>query len=276
MKKKLIVSVISCLFCFCVNAQSYKNNFIKALNANDMVKAEEILKAWDMADSNSPDLFIAYFNYYTIMSKNALPLIVTGYDSTYSKKALEFISEGIVRFPTRFDMRIAKLSMLRELKKYPDYVSEILQVIAYSRKIENNWKGEDYVILDYAEDMLFGAVLEVQEVLFSRNDPSLYKDIIRISEEMLKYYPKHARSLLACSTVYIAQKDLDKSLEALKKAIALEPTNAIFLYNMAYVYKTKGDKVNAKKYYELTITHSKEQEEKIKENAIKHLNDLRN
>ena len=275
MSKKIVVSVICCIVSIWTSAQSYRENFIRALNAKDMAKAEEILKAWDYADSNDPDLYIAYFNFYTVKSKDAVPLVVTGYDTQFSKKALEFISEGIERFPTRFDMRIAKLYMLRELRKYPDYVTETIKMIAYSTKIQNNWKGEEFTLLNYPEDMFFGAVLDCQEFLFSRDDPSLYKDIIRISDEMLKYYPKHTQSMLSSSTVYMAQKNIDKSLETLQKAVAIEPTNAIILYNVAYVYKIKGDNENAKKYFELTITHSKEQEENLKENARKHLEELK-
>ena len=241
-----------------------------------MAKAEEVLKFWDLADSNDPDLYIAYFNFYTVKSMDASPMLITsGYDMKYSKQALDFITEGIERYPTRFDMRIAKLYMLRELKKYPDYISEIKKMIAYSQKIENNWKGEDYTTLPYAEDMFYGAVLDCQEFLFSKKDASLYKYILQISDEMLKYYPKHVQSLLSCSTVFMAQNDYDKSFEVLQKAIAFEPTNAILLYNFAVVYHIKGDNANAKKYFELTITHSNDQIEHVKEAAKRRLEELK-
>ena len=245
-----------------------------ALEANNMAKAEEILKNWDLADIRDPELYIAYFNFYTIKSKQANLLIVSGYDAEFSKKALEYISIGIDLYPTRFDMRVAKIFMLGELNDYPAYISEVMKMIAYSDQIKNNWKGEDFTFVDKAEEMFYGAVLDAQEFLFSKENPALFKEIIRISDEMLKYYPTHVQSLLNKSTVYVAQKELDKSIETLLKAVEIDPSNSILLYNVASVYNLKGSKENAKKYFELTIEHIKEKEEKLRDAARRQLEAL--
>ena len=276
MNKKLFLLVISCLYCFNANAQSYRENFINAINSKNMERAEEILKAWDLANSNDPELYIGYFNFYTIKSQDAaLPITLSGYDQKYSRQALDFITQGINRFPTRFDMRVAKIHMLGVLMDYQAYVAEVLKIIAYSARIENNWKREDFMILDRQEDMFFDAVLDWQVFLFSKKDPSLYKEIIRISDEMLKYYPRHIQSILNISTVYKEQKEYDKSLEILLKAIVIEPANAIITYNIADVYFKKGDKSNARKYYEQTIPLCKEDEDNLKEAAEYRLEALR-
>jgi len=277
MDRKVILLIISCLFCFCATAQSFRDDFISAFNANNMTKAEETLKAWDFANSNDPELYIAYFNYYTVKSQESSLLSATGYDRNYSKLALDFITEGIERFPTRFDMRIAKLTMLRILKNYPAYVEEVLNMIRYSKRIENNWKREEYMILDKAENMFYDAVFDSQVFLYSKKDPDLYHYIIRISEEMLKYYPQHIQSILSVSTVYVTQKEFDKSVDILTKALLIEPQNAIVMFHLANVYNKIGDKVNAKKYYELMIAHCQdnEEEEKLKESAKKRLLELK-
>jgi Tfp pilus assembly protein PilF len=59
------------------------------------------------------------------------------------------------------------------------------------------------------------------------------------------------------------------------KGLTYEPENAIVLYNTAYVYNQKGDKANAKKYYELTVKHCTDKEEKLKEVAKKRLEELK-
>ena len=274
MNKKILLLIISSIFCFFIDAQTFRLEFKKSLNAKDMKKAEDILKAWDLKDTNDPELYVAFFNFYTVKSMDAGGLSLNGFEKKYADQALEFISEGIQRFPIRLDMRIAKIYFLGKLNDYKAYVSEIINLIAYSAKIKNDWKQEDFMSVDYAEDMFFGVVTDGQEFLFSQNDASLFKEIIRISDEMLKYYPKNNQSRLASSTVYIAQKEFDKSIETLSKAIEIEPKNAIILYNVAYVYNLKGDKANAKKYYDLTIKYCGEKEEKLKEGAKKQLEDL--
>jgi tetratricopeptide (TPR) repeat protein len=274
-KRILLLSAISYLLCFSVNAQSHKTNFTIALEAKNMSKAEEILKAWDFADANDPDLYIAYFNFYTVKSMDAGLLGKNGFDTKFSKQALDFITEGIERFPTRFDMRVAKMYMLRKLNDCPAYIEEVMKMIVFSDKIKNNWKGMDFTIVDKPDEMFFDAVLDCQEFLFLKDDPSLYKEIFRISDEMLKYYPKHVQSLLNKSTVYVKQKEYDKSLEELEKAIQFEPTNAILFYNVAFVYNLKDEKANAKKFYELTIMLCTEKEAKMKEVALMRLEALK-
>ncbi len=276
MKRNIFLVIIGILLCSSAFGQSsYKTNFNTALNVRNMTKAEEILKAWDYADANDPELYVSYFNFYTVKSMDAGFLSATGYDEKYVQKALEYITEGIDRFPTRFDMRVAKIYMLGQLKDYPAYASEAVRLISYSDKIKNGWKGEDFSLVEKPDEMFNEAILDCQEFLFSKEDPSLYKYMIQISEEMLKYYPKDVQSRLSLSTVYIAQREYDKSLEVLLKANDIDPRNSILLYNIAYVYNLKDDKVNAKKYYELTIKYIKEKEEKLKEAAEKRLEALK-
>ena len=268
MKRNILVLVIGCLFCSGVYGQSYKERFSTALEAKDMAKAEATLKEWDFNDANDAELYVSYFNFFTVKSmENSSEENV----KANSSKALEFITEGIQRFPTRFDMRIAKIYMLNEIKEYDEFTSEIIKLIDASVKNRNDWKGEDFTLIEKPDDMFFGAILEFQEMLFKKNDPNLHKNIIKISEKMQAVFPRHTQSRLIMSTVYIAQKEFDKSLKALQAAEKYEPDNSILLYNIAYVYAEKGDKVNAKKYYELAITNITEKEVKLKEAAQKQI-----
>ena len=277
MKRNLFFLIISFLFCLSTYGQSFKQDFLTALEAKKMEKAEEILKAWDFDDSNDPELYIAYFNFYTVKSQNAVGSSIISaakFDKTFSRKALDFITEGIERFPTRFDMRIAKIYMLGELKDFTLYTNEIVKLIEQSKIIDNNWKSENFRLLDRPVEIFYGSVQDFQEKLFTENNAALYKDIIRISNEIIKINPKHTQSYLNISTIYITQKEYDKSLDALKKALDLDSKNSVILYNMAYVYNIKGDKGNAKKHFELTVANTKDNEESLKEAAQKQLNAL--
>jgi tetratricopeptide (TPR) repeat protein len=273
MKNGFIFLVIVFLFCsYSSYGQSFKGDFKDALDAKNMTKAEEILIAWDYADANDPELYVAYFNFYTLksMEKDS-----TNYDQEYIRKALEYISNGIAFYPTRFDMRLGKIYMLIQLKDYKSVTSEIVNLINYSKEIENDWKGENFRLIEKPDEMLNGAVQEFQGIMFSKEDTTLYDDIIKISEEMLKCYPTHAQSLLNTSTVYVLKKDFDKSLEVLLKAEQMKPKNAVLQYNLAYVYEIKGDKDNAGKHYKLTVDHATDKEERLKEAAQKRLDLLK-
>ena len=274
MKRNILFLVISMMFCSYTYGQSFKRDFLAALNARNMNKAEEVLKAWDLADSNDAELYISYFNFYTVKSQNTSIISTTGYDMNNSQKALDFITEGIDRFPSRIDMRFAKITMLGKLKKFPNYTDEVIKLIQYAKKTDNNWKGVNFKLIGKPVEIFFDAVQEFQEMLFAEKNPALYKDIIKISNEMLKSYPKHVQSWLNISTIYIEQKEYDKSLEALMKAKESDPKNAVLLFNIADVYNIKGDKVNAKMHYDLTIANASEKEEKLQDAARLKLNML--
>jgi Tfp pilus assembly protein PilF len=272
MKKNILFSVISLLFCLSAYGQSFKLDFQAALRAKDLVKAEKILETWDLADANDSELYISYFNFYTIKS---LEKDSTVYEKEYTDKALTFISEGIERFPTRFDMRIGKIYMLGSIKEYSAYTDEVINIINYSVKIDNNWKGDNFRLLENPVEMFEDAVLEFQGRLLAENDVSLFKNIIQISSEMLKCYPNDIQSRINLSTIYIKQKEYDKSIETLKKAITIDEKNPIVSYNLAYVYSLKGDKVNAKKYFELTVVNAEGKEEKLKSIAQQQLDAMK-
>jgi tetratricopeptide (TPR) repeat protein len=256
-----------------VNGQaSFQEVFKKALDAKDMTTADEVLKAWDLADANDPELYVAYFNFFTVKSQQAAGN--KAYEPVNARKALEFISEGIDQYPTRFDMWVAKIYMLGALKDYGAYTDEIVKMIAYSKKIENDWKGDNFSLIKAPDELFKNAILNFQNELFKENNPACDSYVVRIAEEMLKHYPNHVQSLLNLSTMNVRQKKYDESLEFLLKAEKAEPKNAIVLYNLAYVYNLKDNIPQAKKYYELSIANAKEEEAKLKESAQKLLQAL--
>ena len=275
MNRNVLFLIISLLCCSYVSGQSYKESFMRALNAKNMVKAEEILQEWDLADANDAELYVAYFNFYTVKSQEKAGVINTiGYDKKSAEKALEFITDGIERFPTRFDMRIAKIYMLASLKDYTSFTSEVVDMIEFSDKIKNNWRGSDFDAIEEPVKLFNGAISNFQGMLNAEKNALHYNNMIKIAETMLKYYPKYVQSMIDMSTAYVRLNKYDKSLEVLLKASSIEPKNAIVHYNLAYVYNLKGNKVNAKKHYELVVTNATEKEQALKEGAQKHLKEF--
>jgi tetratricopeptide (TPR) repeat protein len=274
MEKKNLVILIATALWFCsygVYGQSYEAQVKAALNAKNMAKAEELLKAWDLADANDAELYVSYFNFYTLKS---LEKDSTRLEHEYALKALACITEGIERFPTRFDFRLGKIYMLWRLKDYEPFTAEVVRLIQQSGKIENDWKGESFRLLDRPEELMKGAVQEFQELLFSTGDTTLYKKITEISTEMLRYYPENTQSLMNISTISIKRNDYDRSLEALLKADRIKPGDAVLAYNIAYVYQAKGDRENAKKYYRLTIENIGDKDAELRNAAQEQLDGL--
>ncbi|MDR1723482.1 MAG: hypothetical protein LBR84_06040 [Tannerella sp.] len=269
MRKYIFLIIIGLTSFSTLKGQIATDNLRRAFDKKDFKTAESILKDWESRDAENPELYVAYFNFYTLKS---LEKDSTKYDKQYAHKALDYISKGIEHYPTRFDMRLAKLYMYSQLKYYQPLTTEVIKLIEYSKQIDNNWKREDFRLLDNPDKILSGSVLDFQETLFATGDTSLYKNVIRISDVMIKYYPDNVQSYLTKSTVYVTQKAYDKSLEVLLKAKSIEPSNAVLLYNIAEVYKLLNDKDNAKRYFELTVRHATDKQKQLREEARKQAN----
>ena len=57
-----------------LNAQDYKQQFNELFSQKDTVGQLQVLEKWEKADSNDPELFISYFNYYFVMCKRELKI----------------------------------------------------------------------------------------------------------------------------------------------------------------------------------------------------------
>jgi tetratricopeptide (TPR) repeat protein len=254
-----------------MSAQSHFAKFATAFEAHDMVKAEKALHEWDLADANDPELYVAYFNFFTYksMEKDSVNL-----DKQFAHKAIEFISEGVDRFPSRFDMRIVKIYMHARLGEFNAFTEDVLKLIEFSVKIDNQWKSEGFRLITEPYAIFSGAVAEFQKVLFRQNNNVCNKYVIKISETMIKYYPKNVQSYVNISTAYIETKEYDKSIDALLKAREKEPNNVSLMYKLAYVYKLNGDKLNAKALFDLTVKSASEKDEIYKKAAQKQLGEM--
>jgi tetratricopeptide (TPR) repeat protein len=281
MKKLILTFAVLILFYNHIQGQSYTEQFNDLMSARDTVAQLRFLEKWETANSNDPDLYISYFNYYYNLSiKKVVRLEKTPHgknsyvklDSVTKKpvgywyvdivfkpeviaKGFRYIDMGIEKFPSRLDMRFAKVYAYGKMEDYDDFTKEIIRSIDYSKDIENNWTWKDGKPPVEPLTFFLNNVQNYQMQLYNTGKESLLNDMILIANEILKYYPGHAESLTNLASVYMLKKEYDSALEVLHRAEKLTPDNYIIISNLAEAYKHKGDKQNAKKYYELVIKY---------------------
>jgi tetratricopeptide (TPR) repeat protein len=267
--------------------QSYKKQFNELVSKSDTLGQKKLLQKWEQVNSNDPELYVAYFNFYVRKSKKSIVRIDSdgkdkgGYqvmkedssvkepvayiygDSYFDRgilqSAIEYIDRGIKKFPNRLDMRFGKIYMYGQANDYEKFTDEIIQTINYSATNKNKWTWKDSKPLDSPQQFFLSALQDYQVQLYETEKDELLGNMGRIAETVLKYYPDHIESLSNLSVVFMLQKQYDKGLAPLLKAEKLNPKDHIVLSNIAQAYKLKGDKKNAIKYYELTIKYGDEQ-----------------
>ncbi|MES2593498.1 MAG: tetratricopeptide repeat protein [Bacteroidota bacterium] len=282
-----------------VTGQTFKQQLNDLVSKKDTIGQQQLLEKWEKADSNDPELFIAYFNYFVIKSKkeiitlgknpkgedvfqimdqdttNKKPVAFmygdTHYDTNLLSKGFDWISKGITKHPNRLDMRFGKIYMFGQLEDYEKFTTEIIKTIDYSNVNKNKWVWADNKPYEQTSKYFLGDIQNYVLQLYNTENDALLDNMKRIAETVLKYYADHIESLSNLSIVYMLQKQYDKALEFLLKAEELGPQDYIVLSNIAQAYKLKGDNKHAIKYYELTIKHGDEQAKKYAQGQIDEL-----
>jgi tetratricopeptide (TPR) repeat protein len=279
--------------------QTFKQQFNDLISKKDTLGQKQLLEKWEKTDSNDPELFVAYFNYYVIKSKNEIITLGqnpkgkdvlqimdqdttkrepvgfiygdTYYNSDLLSKGFDWINKGIEKHPNRLDMRFGKIYMFGQIEDYENFTKEIIKTIDYSAINKNKWTWADSKPLDDPKEFMLSSIQNYQIQLYNTENDDLLDNMKRIAETVLKYYPDHIESLSNLSIVFMLQKQYDKALEPLLKAEKLNPKDYIVLNNIAQAYKLKGDTKNAIKYYELTIKYGDEQAKKYAQGQIDEL-----
>ncbi len=282
-----------------VNGQTFKQQFNNLVSKKDTVAQQQLLDKWENTDSNDPELYVAYFNYFAKKSKKEIvrldgnskgkegfqvmdkdsskkePVAFlygdTYYDQDILKKGFDYIDKGIKKHPNRLDMRFGKIYMCGQIEDYEKFTAEIINTINYSFVNKNNWAWADNKPVDNAKEFFLSSLQDYQVQLYNTENDTLLDNMKRIAETVLKYYPDHIESLSNLSIVFMLQKEYNKALESLLKAEKLNPKDYIVLSNIAQAYKLKDDKINAIKYYELTLKHGDEQAKKYAQEQIEEL-----
>lgn len=281
------------------SAQSFKQQFDDLACKLDTVGQLHLLEKWERTDSNDPELFVAYFNYYVTKSKNEIitlgqnpkgnyVLQVMDQDTTnkepvgfiysdihfnpdFLSKAFDWINKGIEKNPNRLDMRFGKIYMFGQIEDYENFTIEITKTIEYSVTNKNNWTWTDSKPLDDPKEIMLSSIQDYQVQLYNTENDDLLDNMKRIAETILKSYPNHIESLSNLAVVFMLQKQYDKALEPLLKAEKLNPKDYIVLSNIAQAYKLKGDRKNAINYYKLTLKYGDEQAKIYAKEQIKEL-----
>lgn len=280
--------------------QTFKNQFNDLISKNDTLGQLQLLNKWEKVDNNDPELYVAYFNYFAnksrkeiinlgnnpkgnevlqIMDKDSTinePVAYmygdTYYDKDILKNGFDYIEKGIEKHPNRLDMRFGKIYMFGQIEDYENFTNEIIKTIDYSATNKNKWTWAENRTLEDSKIFMLASIQDYQLQLYNTEKDTLLDNMKRIAETVLKYYPDHVESLSNLSIVFMLQRNYDKALDQLFKAQKINPKDYIVLSNIAQAYKLKGDKLNAIKYYEMTIKYG---DKSVKRYAKEQIDELK-
>lgn len=271
-KNHLIIAFL--LFSNLCLGQAYKAKFDSLWQAADTSTQIALLREWEVAEPQNPELYTSYFNYYFLKSKSEYVALsttrpsgehlsledstgqVAGYfgnevrfDADLLQQGFDKIDEGIRLFPNRLDMRFGKIYALGQVGDWDRFTAEIVKAVRYSGQNSNAWTWTYDEKKEDGEDFFLSSLQTYQLNLYETENDALLPNMRTIGEEVLKLYPEHVESLSNISITYLLTGEFDKGIAVLQRAEQINPRDGIVLGNIAHAYTLKGDKENALKYY---------------------------
>ena len=257
-------------------AQDFQQDFENYMSIGDTNQQRIILNNWEHHNPKDPEYFVSYFNFcfnnakrvslqlnqsgavngeglsITDSSGNDAGFIGEGiaYDMDLLQEGLEKIQAGILLYPNRLDMRFGKIFALGEARLWDAFTQEIVSTIQYSTKNGNEWLWKKNEKVANPKQVFLGALQDYEVTLYDTQNDSLLKNMRRVAEEVLKFYPGHMESLTNLAISYILEKQYAKAIPYLERADKDNPNNGVVLSNMAYVLELMNDYPKSILYYE--------------------------
>jgi tetratricopeptide (TPR) repeat protein len=278
-----------------LSGQDYKEKFNDLLNKKDTTNTEKILKEWKASTPNDPELYVAFFNYFgrksmmevlrigdnpqgkesfKIMDTDSSKKEPVGYlydDIIYNPDVLkigyDYIDTGIIKFPTRLDMRFGKMYLLKENNDFESLTGEIIKAIEYSDVIKNKWTWTNNKAVEKPLDFFLGNLQNYIIVLYNEGEKQV-DNMKLISETVIKYYPDNVVYLSNLATCYVLKNDNDKALELFLKAEEKAPKDFIVLNDIALIYEQKNEKEKAIKYYNKVVKYGNSEAKEFAKNKL--------
>lgn len=298
---KLLIFVFSVLIFgvfYPVLGQDFRQEFKQFFDKSDFSAQEKVLKRWEAARPEDPELYVSYFNHYFAKSRQetvslttappqgvAVPLRkesdgkVAGYigsNISFTKAdfdaGISYIDKGITNFPNRLDMRFGKTYALGQIQDFSRFTDEIVKTIDRSNTNKNSWTWREGKPLEKPREFMLAAIQDYVVQIFDSGDEQV-KFVKQIADTVLKYYPDHVESLSNLSVFYMMKGDFDAALVPLLRAEKLAPGDFVVIGNIAYSYYNRHDKPGATKYYQKL---SELGDEGAKKDAAAKLSEIRN
>lgn len=293
--RRIPIIAILLLLATTVYGQDYYERFKKLFADKDSVGLKSLLSEWEKRNSDDPELYTSYFNYYIQKSMNevirvdnnpgtgehlqmtdSLNQVVgyihgeTSYNPKYLNLAFDVLDKGIAKFPNRLDMRFGKIHMLGQVNNYDAFTNEIVKAIDLSAKNKNKWQWTMNEMVKEPKEFLLGNIQTYVNKLFDLGEGQA-KNIRSIAEATLKTYPDHVISLSNLAISYLFEKNYSKALEIFLTAEKRTPEDFIILGNIAYVYTNLKDNKKAIEYYEKLAQHGDDDARLFAEQQLKKL-----
>ena len=294
MRRALLFILTGCLVGNLSAQTSWYDRYSECINDSSLDYSRQVIEQWEQAEPKSADVYAAWFNYYIKKSMNeGIQLTSTppqdGQDALelqgetgspvymYAGRmyvdslltiAHEKIDKGISLYPNRLDLPFGKISVLFMLEDYEGVMSAIHQVIEQSHLNGNQWTWTLDSPVEDGEEIFKSSMQDYFTKLYNAE---LENEAMQMTEWLLQYYPNEIMFRSDKASLLAIKGNDDQALPLFLSIHDDSPDDYIVISNIAYLYKKKGDKKNALKYYRKLEKCGDEEMEELARQALSEL-----
>jgi tetratricopeptide (TPR) repeat protein len=280
------------------NNINYKEKYDKLFKENRYDVLYDHIQTWETEESNNPEIYIAYFNYYIFRNRfsgvsidreikgSVISIAIsdpeTGevvgynndaieYDSDDIITAVEFLDKGLNIAPDRLDMHFGKIRILNEIELYNEAGSELYTTLEISKKINDKWLWANSEQIENGKMFLLNNINDYYRFWLSKRTEESLNQIKKCTEKQIELYPDIIYSYNYLAIFYSIKDQLQETLKYFLLAEKVNPNDTIVLLNIARTYFNINNKEKAREYYLRVLDIGNEQD---KEQARFYINQL--
>ena len=261
MAKQKLKRVIIGVFLFLAGSASYAmdqsafQSMMDRIDAKDFESVEGFLAREKENLKRDPEYHVILLNYAYSKRNNTLivakgelqkgDIVIKGKDSG---EEVGFIRQGgdeiiinaiaqtrevLPAFSNRLDIHFGIVTIAAEIKRWDIVGRQLLDILTISNSIKNQWKWGPIGSMEGEPKtfMLKNVQSKVQQ-LFRAEDEIADKMLVKVSEAMIKYYPKVIYGYSNLGVIYLATGKYSLAEKYINQALAIDPDDPIVKGNL--------------------------------------------
>jgi tetratricopeptide (TPR) repeat protein len=242
---------------------------------------------WEKKESNNPEMFIAFFNYYinrnrfsgisidkerkgteeTIELSDPHSVKIVGYmnkavhyDTGDILIATGYLDEGLLIAPNRLDMHFGKIHILNEVGFYEISGNELFATLNISKKINNEWLWANNEKIEDGERFFINNLQDYYGLWLNAKTIEAYNQVKLCAEKQLELYPENIYAYNILAVYYSINEEFQKALQCFSQAKKINPNDCMVLINIGRTYQNMNNTNKSEEYYRRVIEIGNEQE----------------
>lgn len=280
MKTFVLFISLFCLITINNLAAHDRDIYLNMLKNRQFSEMENHLLQWQEKDSNNPELYIAFFNYYLQRNmKSGLAIdksidtskphmVITDpdtgeivgymgdrhyYDFNDVERAFEYLDTGLTYGPDRLDMYFGKAHVLQEIGEFERQSRVLIQALHKSIENNNNWKWTlDEPVRD-SLDFFLNNMQNYYHYWFQIGSAESMQAILDTATVQTELYPDNLIGINNLSMYYIQHENFTKALELLLTGHELDKNDHIIIANIGMLYLRLDQNNNAITYFTMLL-----------------------